>query len=123
MIRTFLAQAKSILTLYAISAPYLVYDVGLGLYPFCAYMYIRMYLNTPMHKDISCINISELLPQELLALLDHLDKERKGYVHVDEFVQGLQSMRTSASVTTSSPPSFILGPVPNGKPQRYNDKV
>lgn len=67
--------------------------------------------------------MSQLLTQELLTLLDHLDKERKGYVHVDEFVQGLQSMRTSASVATSSPPSFILGPVPNGRPQRYDDKV
>ena len=37
-------------------------------------------------------------------LLNHLDKEEKGYVSVDEFVSGLQSMRASANVVSSTPP-------------------
>jgi Ca2+-binding EF-hand superfamily protein/chromosome segregation ATPase len=54
--------------------------------------------------------------QELLALLDHLDKEGKGHVSVDEFVQGLQSMRTSASVA-ATPPSFL----PASRSYRHSD--
>ena len=58
------------------------------------------------------------LLQELLALLDHLDKEGKGHVSVDEFVQGLQSMRTSASVA-ATPPSFL----PPSRSYRHSDNV
>lgn len=67
--------------------------------------------------------MSNSLYQELLALLDHLDKEGKGHVGMEEFVHGLQSMRTSASVATSTPPSTILGPESNDRPHRHNEDV
>lgn len=41
--------------------------------------------------------------QELLALLCHLDKENKGFVSVVEFAQGLQDIKNSAAVGTSTP--------------------
>ena len=65
------------------------------------------------------MKIDVSLLQELLVLLDHLDKERKGYVSVDEFVHGLQSMRTSASVAALTPPASM----PVDRPHRQSDEV
>ena len=42
-------------------------------------------------------------PQELLSLLEHLDKRKRGHVTLDEFVKGLQAVRNAAAVVTSTP--------------------
>ncbi len=52
--------------------------------------------NSLFHKSL-------LLSQELLALLHHLDKENKGYVSVIEFAQGLQAIKNSVAVGTTTP--------------------
>ena len=49
--------------------------------------------------------------QELLALLNHLDKDKKGFVSVEVFVQGLQTIKMSATAASVSPPGV--------KPHRY----
>ena len=59
--------------------------------------------------DFQCMFMLQFAPQELLALVNHLDKEGKGYVSVDEFVGGLHSMCTSASVASSTPPFHCRG--------------
>lgn len=46
-----------------------------------------------------------ILSQELLALLSHLDKDKVGYVSLDEFVRGLQFIRNAAVVTSTPPPT------------------
>ena len=48
------------------------------------------------------------MSQELLALLNHLDHEKKGYVSVNEFVQGLEAVKNSANVSASTPTGNIL---------------
>lgn len=40
-------------------------------------------------------------PQELLSLLDQLDKNHQGWVSLEEFVQGLQAVRNTAVVTST----------------------
>ena len=45
------------------------------------------------------------LSQELLTLLTHLDKDKVGYVGLDEFVRGLQFIRNAAVVTSTPPPN------------------
>ena len=42
--------------------------------------------------------------QELLVLLNHLDKEGKGHVSIDEFVDGLHSMRSTVSFSLLTKP-------------------
>ena len=71
-----------------------------------------------------CILLYVTVSQELLALLDHLDKEGKGHVSVDEFVSGLQAMRAVAGVAvTSTPPPFSFSPAPTGRSRRHSDMV
>ena len=60
-----------------------------------------------------------MLFQELLTLVDHLDKEGKGFVSIDEFVHGLQSIRTSACVANFTPPPLRA----IGRQKNYSDKV
>ena len=43
--------------------------------------------------------------QELLTLLSHLDKEKLGYVSLDDFVRGLQFIHNTAVVASTPPPS------------------
>ena len=53
------------------------------------------------------IHTVHVLLQELLALLEHIDKDNKGHVSLDEFVQALQSMKHSVPVAASTPPQPI----------------
>ena len=46
-----------------------------------------------------------ILSQELLALLSHLDRDKVGYVSLDEFVRGLQFIRNAAVITSTPPPT------------------
>ena len=54
--------------------------------------------------------------QELLLLLNHIDKDNKGYVSVTEFARGLQAIRNTAKVGTSTP-------APPGLMRRYHSEV
>ena len=38
-----------------------------------------------------------------MALLNHLDKEKKGSISVNEFAQGLQDIKNSSKVGASTP--------------------
>jgi hypothetical protein len=71
-----------------------------------------------VEKLCSHANADEQEQQELLALISHLDKEGRGYVSVDEFVGGLHSMCTSASVASSSTPPLFHS---HGKSHSRND--
>ena len=41
--------------------------------------------------------------QELLSLLDHLDKNKVGHVMLEEFVSGLQAVKNTAQVAATDP--------------------
>ena len=56
-----------------------------------------------------------MISQELIALLEHLDKDHKGHVSLDEFVQALQSLKKSVPVAAYTPPQPIF--------RRYSDMV
>ena len=54
--------------------------------------------------------------QELLSLLEHLDKHKQGHVTLDDFVQGLQAVRNAAVVTSTPPTRRVLK-------RRHTDQV
>ena len=56
------------------------------------WMFIPMY-------NVMCLN----LPQELMALLEHLDTSKRGWVSLDQFVRALQSVKNAATVTSTPP--------------------
>ncbi len=56
-------------------------------------------------NDLCTIAVIVVFPQELLALLKDLDKDRVGYVSLDEFVRGLQFIRNAAVVASTPPPT------------------
>jgi Ca2+-binding EF-hand superfamily protein len=43
------------------------------------------------------------ITQELNALLDHLDKDNKGYVSIADYAQGLQAIKNSVAVGSVTP--------------------
>lgn len=61
------------------------------------------FLNSPFINALLKLQLIILSPQELLSLLDQLDKDHQGWVSLEEFVHGLQAVRNSAAVVTFTP--------------------